>query len=322
MRRYLLPREGHFYKANLHCHSTDSDGRFTPEELCAAYKEHGYSVLAITDHNLMKDRRELCRDDFLVLHGYEYNHEPMSVKGRCVHLGLIAKDPENFPELISDAFSGPACAETDAEFTDHINDIIKRATDDGFLPIYNHMRWSHECEADLLGYEGFFAMELFNYFSEVLGIEEYNLSAYLTKLRQGARIFGVMTDDNHNMSSVPVWGLGEMNPWNMSFGGYIQIKAKELTYKSIIEAMERGDFYASSGPEIRELYIEDGTLHIECSEAKSISVNAMTRRGFIHWHPDGAFTEADFKLRGNEEFIVVIVTDKYGKRAVSQPYFI
>ena len=30
---YLLPKTGNLYKANLHCHSTVSDGSFTPEEL-------------------------------------------------------------------------------------------------------------------------------------------------------------------------------------------------------------------------------------------------------------------------------------------------
>ena len=33
MIRYLLPSEGNFYTANLHCHSTESDGHFTPDEL-------------------------------------------------------------------------------------------------------------------------------------------------------------------------------------------------------------------------------------------------------------------------------------------------
>ena len=33
MRKDLLPREGRFYKANLHAHSTVSDGHYTPEEL-------------------------------------------------------------------------------------------------------------------------------------------------------------------------------------------------------------------------------------------------------------------------------------------------
>ena len=38
------------YKANLHCHSTVSDGKLTPAELKDAYKNHGYSILCITDH--------------------------------------------------------------------------------------------------------------------------------------------------------------------------------------------------------------------------------------------------------------------------------
>ena len=33
MKKYLLPREGQFYKANRHCHSTVSDGRWSPERL-------------------------------------------------------------------------------------------------------------------------------------------------------------------------------------------------------------------------------------------------------------------------------------------------
>ena len=33
MKKYLLPQNGSFYKANLHCHSTVSDGRWSPEEI-------------------------------------------------------------------------------------------------------------------------------------------------------------------------------------------------------------------------------------------------------------------------------------------------
>ena len=37
MRKYLLPKEGKFYKANLHCHTNLSDGDFTPEEIKEMY---------------------------------------------------------------------------------------------------------------------------------------------------------------------------------------------------------------------------------------------------------------------------------------------
>ena len=43
-RKYLLPETGRFYKANLHCHTTSSDGKFTPEEI----KEAGYKGIIFT----------------------------------------------------------------------------------------------------------------------------------------------------------------------------------------------------------------------------------------------------------------------------------
>ncbi len=39
MKKYLLPHEGNFYKANLHSHSTISDGNKTPEELKKIYEK-------------------------------------------------------------------------------------------------------------------------------------------------------------------------------------------------------------------------------------------------------------------------------------------
>ena len=39
MKKYLLPEKGTFYKANLHSHSTVSDGGWTPEEMKERYIE-------------------------------------------------------------------------------------------------------------------------------------------------------------------------------------------------------------------------------------------------------------------------------------------
>ena len=50
MKKYLLPQEGIFFKANLHAHTTLSDGRLTPEQLKDFYLAHGYSIVAYTDH--------------------------------------------------------------------------------------------------------------------------------------------------------------------------------------------------------------------------------------------------------------------------------
>ena len=40
MKKYLLPENGNFYKANLHCHTNISDGKLTPAERKAVHLEY------------------------------------------------------------------------------------------------------------------------------------------------------------------------------------------------------------------------------------------------------------------------------------------
>ena len=45
MKKYLLPKTGNFYKANLHAHTDMSDGRNSPEEVKQIFKSKGYAVI-------------------------------------------------------------------------------------------------------------------------------------------------------------------------------------------------------------------------------------------------------------------------------------
>ena len=71
MRKYLLSESGSFYKANLHCHTTFSDGKLTPAEVKEVYKKLGYSIVAYTDHDILVPHDELNDEGFLALHGFE-----------------------------------------------------------------------------------------------------------------------------------------------------------------------------------------------------------------------------------------------------------
>jgi predicted metal-dependent phosphoesterase TrpH len=57
MKKYLLPESGSFYKANLHCDTNVSDGKWTPEKVKEEYAKQGYSIVAYTDHNIMLPHR-------------------------------------------------------------------------------------------------------------------------------------------------------------------------------------------------------------------------------------------------------------------------
>ena len=70
MKKTLLTPSMGYYRANLHCHSTVSDGKKTPEELKEFYRSHGYSAVAFTDHQAFITHNDLT-DDTFVAPGYK-----------------------------------------------------------------------------------------------------------------------------------------------------------------------------------------------------------------------------------------------------------
>ena len=72
MSKNLLPVVPKYFKANLHTHSTITDGKFSPEELKELYKKQGYQILCLSDHNVVVDHSALTDESFLLLTGAEF----------------------------------------------------------------------------------------------------------------------------------------------------------------------------------------------------------------------------------------------------------
>ena len=100
------------------------------------------------------------------------------------------------------------------------------------------------------------------------------------------------------------------------------ICAEKLEYKAVTQALEKGHFYASTGPEIKELWFEDGNLHITCSPAAKIVLNTGYRRAAICQDPEGGtVTEATFDVLPEDGYVRITVTDPQGKHANTSAYF-
>ena len=332
MKKHLLPASGHFYKANLHAHSTLSDGRLTPEELKEAYKSHGYSVLSITDHDLMVPHHELTDPDFLMLTGFEMEfsepRRPWRPDARTCHICLVALDEktelqpcwhrtryadEKKRALVKFDETAPDFVR---EYTPEcVNAAIRICREKGFFVTYNHPVWSLERYPEYSRYEGMHAMEISNYSSIVSGWDEYNPAVYEDFLHQNKRIFVQGADDNHNREQPdhPKWD---------SFGGFIWIKAPRLDYPSVASALLKGHFYASQGPEIYALEFENGRLRVKCSPAVRIYCITRARRCMAAYGENGALaTEAAFDLRPEDGYVRISVQDERGLRADSNAYF-
>lgn len=328
MRKYLLPNTGKFYKANLHTHSTISDGIWPPEKIKAKYMARGYSVIAYTDHNIMLDHSELTDETFLALNGYETSFDMKAYQAprgsrRSCHICFIAPSQDakmvcRPPEALMRVYSKDQSIEKalinkdDPEFElyyspECINEVIRLSREAGFFVTYNHPTWSQENFESYSKYKGMHAMEIYNYGTWRLGMEGYCPTIYEDILKTGNYIYAIAADDMHTDAD--------------AFGGFTMIKSEKLDYPSIINALKGGCFYASMGPEIKELYYEDGKVHIKCSPARSISMSTGTTWSGIEISKNGIpVSEAAFTIHPLMKFVKITVVDDKGLVAVTNGY--
>ena len=341
MKRYIISPELNWYRANMHCHTTVSDGYYTPEKIKEAYKEMGYSIVAYTDHEIIRDQSHLTDDEFLAITSSEFSITDSNFafempKGasmdawrarRTVHLGVYSKDPHNLfhPATDEGAFNwwksqgkdmtGAECDGYTRVYTvESINETIKRLNENGFLVSLNHPNWSLNEEADFLNFKGLWSLEILNYATERISGAEYCPYIYDLMVRKGNyNLFCNMGDDNHNRGG----------SFDHSFGGSTIIGAKELKYDQIMSALESGNFYCASGknpPKIESLYIEDNMIKIDCSPATDIFVTGMGRNFRFAQTEGQEITHAEFKLDPQDIMFRVTVRDKYNNNAHTHYY--
>lgn len=324
MRKYLLPESGHFYKANMHAHTNMSDGKQTPEEVRELFKSKGYSIVAYTDHSLFLDRSHLCQEDFLALNGLEleingrnFGHGWLNME--TTHINMIALDQKNLlspcyhrtkylyanaPQYRDRIQFDESLPDWERKYTPEcVSAMLQEGRDKGFYTVYNHPTGSLEIFPTYSQYENMNAVEVFN------GDWENSVHVYNDFLSIGRMMHCVAGDDSHSAA-------GSGHCWTM-------FKAEELSYPAIADALVKGNFYCSRGPEIFELYVEDGVMHIKTSDAQALMFTTMCRhpgRDYIR-SDDGSFVnEASFKVLPECKWVRVTVYGHDGRIAVTNAY--
>lgn len=332
MKKHLLPQRKNFYKANMHCHSDWSDAQLSIEELKQLYKSKGYSVLSITDHEGLFYHPELDDEDFLTIAGveYEFNGEQGHDFSDWIvcHLCAYKKDPTDVYQIgLDPTYSRPyfrwsvdenlrSLVKSKGDLLDKshtpeaINEAIRRFQEEGFIVTYNHPKWSGENHSVYSKYKGMNNLEIYNTSSVVAGYDDDNGEVFDDMLQNGQRVFCVAADDNHNKAED-------------SFGGFIMLSADNLTYKEIIDAFEKGEFYSSCGPIINEIYYEDGYFCISSeTPLKEICFHTNHRHAARVLDKKGNLFEAKFEISPTDKYIRAELLDKNGKKAYTQAYFV
>lgn len=204
------------------------------------------------------------KDKFLIMQAEEVTD---SYKGKPIHMGAI-----NVKELIK-----PQGGNSVAEVMQNNLDAVyaqRERTGQPMFPHINHPNfvWAIKLE-DMIHLKGDRFFEVYNGHPHVhnygdtttMGMEELWDKLLIHYIKQGKPLlYGLATDDSHHYLESKV---GLANPGR----GWIMVKAPALTANALIEAMEKGDFYATTGVELRDVTFRNRRLALEVKPAAGIT---------------------------------------------------
>ncbi len=300
-REFINPFEfdGHWFKGNIHTHSTFSDGTRSLEQLVELYKDGGYDFLSVTDHSLVIDIRGINEPDFLLIPGEEIciGRSQADTNYHIVALGVDKTLPfDDFDKELDPQ-----------EVIDYINNI-------GGISVLAHPYWSGLNHYDMMKIDRYHGVEIYNTSCEYerdTGLSSAHIDGLIAA---GRRPQLYATDDHHgsNRKGVPLDACG----------AWINVKAKALTEKDIMNSIRKGLFYSSNGPELLNIRVDEkGVIHVECSPVKTISFVSTPSLGMKFYAENNPLTCASYPGRVGETYVRVQVTDFRGRTAWLNPIY-
>ena len=276
-----------WYKVGLHIHTTLSDGRVSPQEMAAIYKEAGFDAVAITDHWKYYPEDEI--DGLRIISGCEYNLGGADTAQGVMHIVGIGMRED--PKIIRENTT--------------YQQTIDAITAAGGMAVLAHPAWSLNTKDDIKPLRGFSLLEIYNTVSDVhQSCRPYSGYIVDALANDGITYPLIATDDTHYYD-----GTDETK-------SFIMVKAKSGSVADILDAIRQKEFYASQGP---ELYIRRNgrKISLSCSECNVICfiTNASWAAGRIVRGKD--LTCAEYEMKDFEKWVRVEIADKNGKYAWS-----
>lgn len=298
----------HWYKGNTHCHTTNSDGDELPRRVVRWYRDHGYNFLVITDHDFITETTYLDtdkNDDFILIPGEEVTDRYNDSR---VHVNAI-----NITECIE-----PQQGESIVDTLQNNIDAIVTA---GGIAQINHPNWKWSfTDTEISLVKNARLLEIYN-----IGLSSNNFPAggapgmediWDRVLSKGILIYGVACDDAHNY-------VGEFSPrWSNPGTGWIMVRATELTSEAIVQALQKGDFYATIGVLLKDLTITESEYIVEIEEEddRKYTTTFIGEDGKILQQVYGS--RAVYQFKGDELYVRARIFASSGEFACTQPVFL
>ena len=299
-----------WYRGNTHTHTLNSDGDSSPDDVVRWYRENGYQFLVLTDHNYLTSVDGLnalhgADDKFLVVRGEEvtdrFETKPIHING----LGVTrVVQPQGGASVL--------------EMVQRNVDAIRAA--DG-VPSINHPNFGWAITADELArVKNTRFFEVYNGHPQtnnaggggVPGLE----AAWDTLLSRGVLMYGIAVDDAHHFK----------RPWDPTASkpglGWIYVRVARLEAQELLRAMDRGDFYASTGVELSDYQATPQSMTVTVRQRTwaKYRIQFIGRGGRLL--QETTSSPARYDIRGSEGYVRAKVIESSGGVAWTQPLII
>jgi hypothetical protein len=317
-----------WYRGNTHTHTLNSDGDSPPDSVARWYRDHGYQFLFITDHERLTDPAPLNATygkpgEFLLIMGQEVTQRVVDSthrdKLRQAHLNSLGPKTVVMPQGTNGRASGITMAEGYAR-----NIAAIRAA--GGIAQVNHpnFRWSVQLK-DLVNLPDSTLIEIANAHTGVNNQGGVDLDGRVVPstealwdslLTRGKLLFMIGDDDAHSFKPQNADAYELTRPGR----SWVMVRADTLSADAILRGLRRGDFYASTGVTFRDLVLNRSEIRVAMKAGESddsrFTTEFIGRGGRVLARVNGP--EASYRVRGDEGYVRVRVTDSNGRRAWSQ----
>lgn len=302
---------GVWLRCAFHVHTTESDGWLTPPVQRRYHAWGGYDVLSITDHD-MHTPEPPGEDELVIVGGTELTLTAPKSGGPLHLLGIGITSQ---PTVDRDTTLGEAAR------------AVRAA---GGLPYLAHPVWSGLWTDEVDGIEECMGVEIFNASCEVEQDRAHADAHADIWLGMGHRLALIATDDTHYP------GYDVFRAWTM-------VHARERSRDALVDALAAGRSYATTGPRITGMTLEDGLLTVRTTPVAAIAALAnppygaqvragaheLTYHGRRRRTADGQAAEgivegehltgATFAWAPGVRYARVQITDDRGRKAWSNP---
>jgi hypothetical protein len=296
-----------WFKGNTHTHTLNSDGDSTPDDVVRWYRAHRYHFLVLTDHNFLTGVEALnalhgADQKFLVIRGEEVTD---AFEGKSLHvngLDVSRKVEPQHGSSVTDVLQRNVDAIRAASGVPHINhpnfdwaittDELRQVRNNKLFEIFN----GHPMVNNLGG-------------GGVPGLE----AVWDAILTSGTLLYGIAVDDAHTFQdpgNPAVAGPGR---------GWVMVRAPRLEARAILAALERGDFYASTGVTLADYQVTPTSMTVKVltTTFAKYRIQFIGRGGQVL--REVSDPSATYTFTGSEGYVRARVLESNGLVAWCQP---